>query len=250
MAGFDVGLWGAFIAGLLSFMSPCVLPLVPPYLCFIGGVSLSEMTDKAGPPPGANRRVFISALAFVLGFTMVFVLFGATASFLGQLLADNMLWIGRVAGVLIIIMGVHFLGIVKIPLLYREARFHGPAKPVGLFGAFLMGYGVRVRLDALRRAGVGGDPDGRRQRRVRDAGHRIAAGNLCRGDRPAVPDRRAVTVGPFLRLMPGIRKYMGAIERGIGVLLIHHRRAVFLTGRVADIAYWLLETFPALGKVG
>ncbi len=139
MAGFDVGLWGAFIAGLLSFMSPCVLPLVPPYLCFIGGVSLSEMTDKAGPPPGANRRVFISALAFVLGFTMVFVLFGATASFLGQLLADNMLWIGRVAGVLIIIMGVHFLGIVKIPLLYREARFHGPAKPVGLFGAFLMG---------------------------------------------------------------------------------------------------------------
>ncbi|MDP4796141.1 MAG: cytochrome c biogenesis protein CcdA, partial [Rhodospirillales bacterium] len=139
MAGLDIGFAGAFIAGLLSFMSPCVLPLVPPYLCFIGGVSLADMTNKDGPPLGANRRVFMAALFFVLGFTGVFILFGATASFLGQLLADNMIWIGRFAGVLIIIMGVHFLGIVKIPLLYREARFHGPAKPVGLLGAFLMG---------------------------------------------------------------------------------------------------------------
>ena len=91
MAGFDIGFAGAFIAGLLSFLSPCVLPLVPPYLCFIGGVSLSQMTGEDGPPPGANRRVFQAALFFVIGFSLVFILFGATASFLGQLLADNML---------------------------------------------------------------------------------------------------------------------------------------------------------------
>jgi len=247
MAGFDVGLWGAFIAGLLSFMSPCVLPLVPPYLCFIGGVSLSEMTDKAGPPPGANRRVFISALAFVLGFTMVFVLFGATASFLGQLLADNMLWIRRVAGVLIIIMGVHFLGIVKIPLLYREARFHGPAKPIGLFGAFLMGLAfafgwtpcVGPVLAAILM--VAGSEDSVTRGILLLATYATGIG---------LPFLiAAVTIGPFLRLMPGIRKYMGAIEKGIGVLLII-TGVLFLTGRVADIAYWLLETFPALGKVG
>ena len=247
MAGFDVGLWGAFIAGLLSFMSPCVLPLVPPYLCFIGGVSLSEMTDKAGPPPGANRRVFTSALSFVLGFTLVFVLFGATASFLGQLLADNMLWIGRVAGVLIIIMGVHFLGIVKIPLLYREARFQGPAKPVGLFGAFLMGlafaFGWTPCVGPVLAAIL----------MVASSEESVMRGTLLLATYAAgigLPFLiAAVAIGPFLRMMPGIRKYMGAIEKGIGVLLII-TGVLFLTGSVADIAYWLLETFPTLGKVG
>jgi len=247
MAGLDIGFAGAFIAGLLSFLSPCVLPLVPPYLCFIGGVSLSEMTGDDGPPEGANRRVFMSALFFVLGFSGVFVLFGATASYLGQLLADNMLWIGRFAGVLIIIMGVHFLGIVKIPLLYREARFHGPAKPVGLLGAFLMGLAfafgwtpcVGPVLAAILM--MAGSEDS------------VTHGTLLLGSYAAgigIPFLiAALGIGHFLKIMPGIRKHMGTVEKVIGVFLIA-TGVLFLTGNVADVAYWLLELFPSLGTVG
>jgi len=247
MAGFDVGFIGAFIAGLLSFLSPCVLPLVPPYLCFIGGVSLSEMTDEDGPPPGANMRVFMASLFFVIGFSLVFILFGATASFLGQMLADNMLWIGRVAGVLIIIMGVHFLGIVKIPLLYREARLQGPTKPVGLLSAFLMGLAfafgwtpcVGPVLAAILM--IAGSEDSVMQGTLLLGSYALGIG---------VPFLiAALAIGPFLRIMPGIRRHMGKIEKTIGVFLIL-TGILFLTGRVADVAYWLLETFPSLGTVG
>ncbi len=247
MAGFDVGFVGAFIAGLLSFLSPCVLPLVPPYLCFIGGVSLSEMTDEEGPPPGANKRVFLASLFFVIGFSLVFILFGATASFLGQMLADNMLWIGRFAGVLIIIMGVHFLGIIKIPLLYREARLQGPAKPVGLLGAFLMGLAfafgwtpcVGPVLAAILM--IAGSEDSVMQGTLLLGSYALGIG---------VPFLiAALAIGPFLRIMPGIRRHMGKIEKIIGVFLIL-TGILFLTGRVADVAYWLLEAFPSLGTVG
>lgn len=247
MGGFDVGFAGAFLAGLLSFLSPCVLPLVPPYLCFIGGVTLSEMTDESGPPPGARRRVFISSLAFVIGFSLVFILFGATASFLGQLIAENMAWIGRVAGVLVIIMGVHFLGIVRIPLLYREARFHGPAKPIGLFGAFLMGlafaFGWTPCVGPVLAAIL----------MIAGAEDSVARGTMLLASYAAgigVPFLIvAMAIGPFLGIMPGIRRHMGKIEKVIGVFLIV-TGILFLTGSIADVAYWLLEAFPALGTVG
>lgn len=247
MGGFDVGFAGAFLAGLLSFLSPCVLPLVPPYLCFIGGVTLSEMTGEDGPPPGAKRRVFISSVAFVLGFSLVFILFGATASFLGQLLAENIVWVGRVAGVLVIIMGVHFLGIVRIPLLYREARFHGPAKPIGLLGAFLMGlafaFGWTPCVGPVLAAIL----------MIAGTEESVLNGTLLLASYAAgigLPFLIvAIAIGPFLGIMPGIRKHMGKIEKAIGVFLIL-TGILFLTGSISDIAYWLLETFPSLGKVG
>jgi len=244
---FDVSIAGAFIAGLLSFLSPCILPLVPPYLCFIGGVSLSEMTAESGPPPGANRRVFASALFFVTGFGAVFILFGATASYLGQLLAENMLWIGRAAGILIIIMGVHFLGIVRIPLLYREARFNGPAKPIGFFGAFLMGLAFAfgwtpcvgpVLAAILMVAGTEEDIM---------SGVSLLASYAAGIGIPFL--LVAMAIGPALRVMPGIKRHMGTIEKGIGAFLIL-TGILFLTGSVADVAFWLLEAFPALGRVG
>lgn len=247
MAGFDVGFFGAFIAGLLSFLSPCVLPLVPPYLCFIGGVSLAEMRGEDGPPPGANRRIFSASVFFVLGFSLVFILFGATASYLGQLLADNMIWIGRVAGVLIIIMGVHFLGIVKIPLLYREARFQGPSKPVGFLGAFVMGlafaFGWTPCVGPVLAAIL----------MVASSEESITQGAFLLGSYAAgigLPFLIvSAAIGPFLGIMPGIRKHMETIEKVIGVFLIL-TGILFVTGSVADIAYWMLETFPSLGTVG
>src|SRR5690606_13000779 len=136
---FDVSYATAALAGLLSFASPCVLPLVPPYLCFLGGVTLDQIAAHEPPARTVARRVFLSALAFVLGFTTVFVALGASASAISQVLADNAVWLGRLAGAVITAFGLHFMGIARIPLLYREARLHVDAAPGSLAGAYLVG---------------------------------------------------------------------------------------------------------------
>jgi cytochrome c-type biogenesis protein len=138
----DVSLLAAFVAGVLSFISPCVLPLVPGYLSFISGVSLERLRDGSDTRPelaGATRRVFFASLAFVAGFTVVFVVLGAAASTLGQAVSAYKSILGKVAGVVLILFGLHTMGVLPIGLLYREARIQTDAKPVGLFGAFLVG---------------------------------------------------------------------------------------------------------------
>jgi cytochrome c-type biogenesis protein len=115
-----------------------VLPLVPPYLCFLAGLSLDQLTgDEIAP--NAQARIFSSALAFVAGFTTIFVILGASASTSGQLLADHQDVLSVIAGSIIIIFGLHFLGAFKIPLLYREAKIQVASKPTGLLGAYLVG---------------------------------------------------------------------------------------------------------------
>src|SRR5262245_59467916 len=116
----------AFGAGLISFLSPCVLPLVPPYLCFITGASLDELSE--GERAGSRQTMF-DALMFVLGFSTVFVLLGATASSLGQALRAHLPLLAQIAGIVIILMGVHFLGIFKFHLFAREARYQHEVKP-------------------------------------------------------------------------------------------------------------------------
>src|ERR1700690_1999658 len=106
----DVTHGGALIAGLVSFLSPCVLPLVPPYLCYMAGVSLDQLTGKAEERV-ARRTVVLSALAFVLGFSTVFVALGATASVAGQLVRDHIGALTIIGGIIIIVMGLHFLGV-------------------------------------------------------------------------------------------------------------------------------------------
>ncbi|MEC9468448.1 MAG: cytochrome c biogenesis protein CcdA, partial [Pseudomonadota bacterium] len=134
----DVSLGAAFLAGLLSFISPCVLPIVPPYLCYLAGVSVDELKgDTATAETG--RRVILAAIAFVLGFSLVFVALGATASVIGQSIARYYDILSYVAGAIIIVMGLHFLGVFRIGLLFREARIHVERKPAGLVGAFVMG---------------------------------------------------------------------------------------------------------------
>lgn len=138
---FDVSLVAAFVAGLLSFISPCVLPLVPGYLSFVSGVTLDEMrTPGSGSiVAAARRRVFLSALAFVIGFSLVFVSLGASASMLGQFLMERLNLLSRVAGVVIIVFGLHTMGLLKIDWLYREKRLQTTGKPAGLLGALVVG---------------------------------------------------------------------------------------------------------------
>ena len=149
----NVSLFGAFIAGVLSFISPCVLPLIPGYLSFISGVSLEEMrgmpvaagagggaaTVTAGVSDAAKRQVIITSLFFILGFSLVFVALGASATVLGQFLMERLTILGKIAGVLLIIFGLHTMGVFRINWLLQEKRVHMQAKPAGMVGAMIVG---------------------------------------------------------------------------------------------------------------
>src|SRR5262245_1829749 len=133
----DVSIAAALVAGMLSFLSPCVLPLVPPYLVYLTGTSLERFAD-AEPEPRVRRDTLLAAVLFVLGFSTVFVALGAGASAIGGVLRAYSSELAIAAGIVIVVMGLHFLGLAPIGLLMRQKRLE-VAKPVGLWGAYLMG---------------------------------------------------------------------------------------------------------------
>ncbi|MDG2283806.1 MAG: cytochrome c biogenesis protein CcdA [Longimicrobiales bacterium] len=131
----EVGIFIAFSAGVFSFLSPCVLPLVPSYLTFVTGMSLEDLQE------GVDRKTtFIHSLLFVIGFSSIFILLGASASFLGQFLRAYEIWIARIGGLIIILLGMHLAGVFRITPLLREKRMHLNDKPAGYLGT--LGVGV------------------------------------------------------------------------------------------------------------
>ncbi len=242
---FDVTLTYAFLAGLLSFASPCVLPLVPPYLCFLAGVSLDQLTGET-EVRRARARVVLSAFAFVLGFISVFVALGASASAIGQWVTANLRILGYIAGAIIIVMGLHFLGVFRIGMLYREARVHVERKPAGLLGAFLVGIAfafgwtpcVGPILATILVVAA-----------TEDTVLRGAVLLAVYGAGIGIPFMlAALFAGPFIRWMSRFRRHMGTVEKAMGGLLVL-TGVLFLTGQMSVFAFWLLETFPALGDV-
>jgi len=149
----NVSLFGAFIAGVLSFISPCVLPLIPGYLSFISGVSLEEMRGmplaagagggevavSSGVTAAAKRQVMVTSLFFILGFSLVFISLGASASFLGQFLMERLTILGKIAGVLLIVFGLHMMGVFRIGWLLQEKRVQVNTKPASMLGAVVVG---------------------------------------------------------------------------------------------------------------
>ncbi|MHC5653576.1 cytochrome c biogenesis CcdA family protein [Stappia sp.] len=242
----DVTIAGAFLAGLLSFVSPCVLPLVPPYLGFLAGVSLDELTGE-GEKKADPRRIFFASLAFVLGFSTVFVALGASASFIGQFVTQHMQVLGYIAGVAIIAMGLHFLGVFRIAFLYREARVQVDRKPAGLIGAYVIGLAFAfgwtpcvgpILASILFVAGS--------EASVLHGAVLLAAYALGIG----VPFLVAsLFAGPFMRFMGRFRRHMSTVEKVMGVFLILTGLA-FMTGQMARVSFWLLDTFPALAVIG
>ncbi|MFQ5938268.1 MAG: cytochrome c biogenesis CcdA family protein [Acidiferrobacterales bacterium] len=249
MVGFDVSYVGAFVAGLLSFGSPCVLPLVPPYLCFLGGVTMDQLVSNgAGASHSrAAGRVFAAALAFVLGFSTVFVAFGATATTFGRVVTDYLNVLSYVAGIVIILLGLHFLGVLRIGLLYREARFHIGQRPAGIVGAYAVGLAfafgwtpcVGPVLAAILFVAAGEESalQGAALLAVYAAGIGI----------PFLA--AALAARPFIAFMQRFRRHVQRVEQVMGVLLIL-TGILFLVGAMDDIAYWLLEAVPSLGTIG
>ena len=128
----------AFSAGLLSFASPCVLPLVPSYITYITGVSFKKLTD-AEAASKLRWATMSHSLCFIVGFSLVFILMGASATYLGQVLVQYQYWIMKGGGVLIILLGIHFTGVIKLPFLQMEKRFEMRKKPLGYAGSFVVG---------------------------------------------------------------------------------------------------------------
>ena len=245
----SVTLAGALAAGLISFVSPCVLPLVPPYLAYMAGVSLDELQGTAAEDGArlARRRVVVAAAAFVAGFTTVFVLLGATASALGQAVRQYMDLLAYAAGIAIILMGLHFLGVFRIPLLYREARVTVARKPAGPLGAYLIGlafgFGWTPCIGPVLAAilAVAGSRD-----TVGEGAFLLGVYSLGLG----LPFMAAALfAGPFMGLMRRFRAHMGLVEKGMGGLLVLTGVA-FLTGQIERMAFWLIETFPVLSTIG
>ncbi len=135
----EISLFGALAAGILSFFTPCILPMVPFYLSYMGGLSMAELRGDGKIAPGAQKRLIVSAVMFALGVTTVFMLLGMGATALGQLFGQYLDTLSYVAAAILVVFGLHFLGLVRIPLLYREARMESSAEASTLLGAYLMG---------------------------------------------------------------------------------------------------------------
>ena len=245
----DIGYLSAAGAGALSFLSPCVLPLVPPYLCYMAGVSVEDFRNDDGTATaGSNRTALLTAsIAFVFGFSTVFVALGAGASSIGQLLREWQQPLAMVAGLLIILMGLNFLGVLRIPLLSREARFQAGGQPASVTAAYVMGLAFAfgwtpcigpVLGPILTLAGGSAT--------VGEGAALLAAYSAGLGIPFIVA---ALFSGAFMRFAGRFRSQLGRVEKVIGALLVV-AGILFLTGGVQTASYWLLETFPALGTLG
>jgi len=245
----DIGYVSAVGAGAISFLSPCVLPLVPPYLCYMAGVSVDDFRGDAGvvAKAGARGALIAASLAFVLGFSTVFVALGAGASTIGRLLRVWQEPLAMAAGVLIIAMGLNFLGVLKIPLLSREARFQSQGKPASAVAAYVMGLAfafgwtpcIGPVLGPILTLAGGRETMG-------EGAALLAAYSFGLGIPFLVA---ALFSGAFMRFLGKFRVHLGRVEKVIGALLVL-AGILFLTGGVQSASYWLLEHFPLLGRLG
>jgi cytochrome c-type biogenesis protein len=240
----DVTISAAAAAGLLSFLSPCVLPLVPPYLTFIAGTTLEDAAFER--VSRARRDVFLAACLFVLGFSTVFVALGATASFFGQVLRQHIATLSLLAGLAIIAMGLHFLGVFRLAWLYREKRVQ-VERPLGVWGAYIMGlafaFGWTPCIGPILAAILAIAAS--EETAARGAGL-LAVYSLGLG----IPFLlAAAALEPFIGFLKRFRHHFGIVERVVGVLLVVTGIG-FLTGAMQNLSSWLLQTFPALANLG
>ena len=250
MFGFDLidaGLLPAILialtAGIISFLSPCVLPIVPPYLAYMSGVTLNDMSSVAA----ARRKAVIAALFFVMGLSTVFLILGFTASVFGAFFLQNQVLFARLSGIVVIIFGLHFLGVFRIPFLDQEARLDAGDKGGTSFGAYILGLAFAFGWTPC----IGPQLGAILSLAASEAS--VTRGTLLLGVYAAGLGIPFLLAAMFItratQVMNRIKPYMKLIERGMGILLVVVGLAL-LTGAFTTFSFWLLETFPALGALG
>ncbi len=244
----DVSYLGAILAGLLSFLSPCILPMVPFYLSYLAGVGMNQISADARIDAAVRRRAVIAALFFAAGVITVFVGLGASATLFGQLVRDWFDVLRWVAAAIIIAMGLHFLGVIRIGILYRQLRADtGQVADVSLAGAYVIGLAfafgwtpcVGPVLAAILFTAAGAD-----------TALRGATLLFTYGAGMTLPFvLAAFFIGPFMRFMARFRRHMGLVEKAMGMLLILFG-VLIATDSVNYIAQWMIETFPIFTTFG
>jgi cytochrome c-type biogenesis protein len=233
----------ALFAGLLSFLSPCVLPIVPPYLAYMGGISMNEMTSDGKK----SKKAILPAIFFVLGLSTVFLLLGFTASFFGAFFLQNQELFSKISGLVVIVFGLHFLGIFRIKFLDREARLDAGDKGGSSFGAYILGLAFAFGWTPCIGPQLGAILS------LAASEQNVARGTLLLGVYAGglgIPFlMAAVFIQRSIGFMNRIKPHMGKIEKGMGVLLLIVGVAL-LTGAFSTFSWWLLETFPALAVLG
>jgi len=243
----DLSLYlGVALAGFVSFLSPCVLPLVPPYLGYLGGTTIDQMTDEKGLDNAVWRRVILASFCFVLGFSTVFIGLGAGASVFGQFIQTYKHALSIVAGLVIILFGLHFLGALRIPLLYREARYRTEIQGVNYLGAYVIGLAfafgwtpcigpilATVLAVAANEGSLG-------------AGVKLLTAYSLGLGVPFV--LAAIAIRPFMSFMKKFRRHMGVMEKVMGALLVI-TGVLFLTGSMNWMGQWLIEHAPFLAQI-
>tara|TARA_R110002072_G_scaffold108763_2_gene235714 strand:- start:3622 stop:4359 length:738 start_codon:yes stop_codon:yes gene_type:complete len=244
---FDISYAAAVLAGILSFFTPCILPMVPFYLSYMGGLSVSELRGEGQIAPGAERRLVGSSVLFALGVSSIFVLLGMGATALGQVFAQYLEPLSWVAAAILLVFGLHFLGVIKVPLLYREARIDAGGAPTSVWGAYVMGLAF----------GFGWTPC---------VGPALASilmiasgmGEVWRGGllllfyglgmtAPFIV--AAIFAKPFLNWAARNRALVARVEKVMGAMLILFA-VLIVTGGVNWIAYMMIRWFPSFTTLG
>ncbi|MER5172141.1 MULTISPECIES: cytochrome c biogenesis CcdA family protein [Thioclava] len=243
-AAFLPALLVAVLAGVLSFLSPCVLPIVPPYLAFMGGVSVSDMQ---GGQSSARGKVLLAAVFFVLGLSTVFLLMGISASAVGRALGPYQEWLTKGAAIIVMVFGAHFIGVFRIGFMDREARFNTGDTGGSALGAYVLGLAFAFGwtpclgpiLGAILSVAASGSDV------TRGAGL-LAAYAVGLG----IPFLLVAAFFPKLQgVMRWMKRHMGRIEK-ISGLLLWTVGLMMLTGQFTDFSFWLLDTFPFLAVIG
>ena len=233
----------ALFAGVISFLSPCVLPIGPPYLAYMSGVSINEMSGEAA----ARRRAVIAALFFVLGLSTVFLILGFTASAFGAFFLQNQVLFAQVSGLVVIVFGLHFLGLIRIPFLDQEARMDAGDQGGSSFGAYVLGLAFAFGWTPC----IGPQLGAILSLAASEAS--VSRGTLLLGIYAAGLGIPFLLAAMFMTRAVGVmnrlKRHMKTIERAMGGLLVLVGLAM-VTGAFTTFSYWLLEQFPALALLG
>ncbi|PHQ96757.1 MAG: cytochrome C biogenesis protein [Marinosulfonomonas sp.] len=233
----------ALVGGMLSFLSPCVLPIVPPYLAYMGGISMNEMTENSGK----SRKTIVPAIFFVLGLSTVFMILGFTASIFGMFFLQYQDILAKGSGIVVIIFGLHFLGVFRIKFLDRDVRMDAGDRGGSAFGAYVLGLAFAFGWTPC----IGPQLGAILSLAASEAS--VVRGTTLLGIYAAglgIPFLlAAIFIQRSIKLMNRLKPHMAKIEKGMGVLLLVVGLAL-LTGAFSTFSWWLLETFPALSVLG